>query len=68
MAIAGTEFSQICTVGPIRRCMEPGLLQVRTAKWAFCTETRITFLGTAYPQVPFDINNPFVQTRYIGDS
>ena len=32
-----SEFPQICTVGHIRRCMKPGCLQARTAKWAFCT-------------------------------
>ena len=68
MAIGSPKFPQICTVGITRRCMEPGFLQVRTANWAFCTETRITFLGTAYPQLPFDINIVLVPSGYHGDS
>ena len=43
------EFPQICTDGPNRRCMKPGSLQARTEKWAFCTKTRITFLGSPFP-------------------
>ena len=67
MAIGSPEFTQMCTVGIIRRCLEPGSLQVRTAKWASCTETRITFMGTAYPKLFFDITIALVQTRYHGD-
>ena len=43
------EFPQICTDGTIRRCMKPSSLQTRTEKWAFCTKTRITFLGSPFP-------------------
>ena len=67
MAKSNPEFPQICTVGHIRRCMKPGCLQARTAKWAFCTETRITFLGSTFPQLPFDIKIALVQTRYHGE-
>ena len=55
LAKGNPENPQISTVGHIRRCMTPGCLQARCAKWAFCTETRITFLGSAFPQLPFDI-------------
>ena len=40
---------QFISDGPIRRCTKPGSLQARTAKWAFCTKTRITFLGSPFP-------------------
>ena len=43
------EFRKICTHGPIRRCMKPGGLLARTARWAFCTKTRIAFLGSPFP-------------------
>ena len=46
--------------------MKPGSLQPRTGKCAFYTDTRITFLGSPFPQVPFDIIIAFVQTRYRG--
>ena len=68
MAIGSPDFPQIFTVGTIRRCMKQGSLQVRTAMWAFCTDTSFTVLGTAYPKLPFDINISLVQTRYHGDS
>ena len=41
-------------VGGIRCCesnksrMKTGSLQARTAKWAFCTKTRFTFLGSPF--------------------
>ena len=34
---------------PYTRCMKLGGLQSRTAKWAFCTRTRFTFLGSPPP-------------------
>ena len=34
---------------PYTRCMKLGGLQSRTAKWAFCTKTRFTFLGSPPP-------------------
>ena len=43
------EFPQIYTDGTIRRCMKTACFLARTAKWAFCTKTRITFLGSQYP-------------------
>ena len=43
------DFRKICTHGPIRRCMKPGGLLARTARWAFCTKTRIAFLGSPFP-------------------
>ena len=67
MAKGNPENPQISTVGHIRRCMKPGCLQARCEKWAFCTETRITFLGSAFPQLPFDIKIALVQARYLGE-
>ena len=67
LAKGNPENPQISTVGHIRRCMKPGCLQARCEKWAFCTETRITFLGSAFPQLPFDIKIALVQTRYLGE-
>ena len=48
-AIGSPDFPQICTHGPIRRCMKPDSLQARTARWAFCTKTSIAFLGSPFP-------------------
>ena len=60
------EFSQISIFGPVRHCMKPGSLQPHTGKSAFCTDSRITFLGSPFPQLPFYIMITFVQTRYRG--
>ena len=49
MAKGRPEFPQICINGPIPLCMNPGSLLARTGKYEFCTEIRITFLGSPYP-------------------
>ena len=65
--IDSLELSQISIVGPIRRCMKPGSLPAHIAQCVYCTEWAITFLGSPYPQLLFDINIALVQTRYHGD-
>ena len=61
------EFPQISILGPVRRCIKPGSLQPHTEKCAFCTDVRITFLGSPFPQLPFDITIALVQIRYRGE-
>ena len=61
------EFPQISTLGPVCRCMKPGSYQPRTGKCAFCTNTRITCLGSPFPQLTFDIIVALVHTRYRGE-
>ena len=58
------EFPQISIFGPVRRCMKSGTLQPRTGKCAFCTDIRITILGSPFSQLPFDMIIALVQTRY----
>ena len=60
------EFSQISIFGHFRRLMKAGSLQPHIGKWAFCNDIRITFLGSPFPQLPFDIIFSLVQTRYRG--
>ena len=60
------EFPQISIFSPVRRCMKPGSLQPGTWKCAFCTDTGITFLGSPFPQLPFDMIIALEQTRYPG--
>ena len=55
------KFPQISIIGLVRRCMKPVSLQPHTGKCAFCTDTRITFLGSPFPQLPFDIIITLVQ-------
>ena len=47
--------------------MNPENLQARKAQCVYCTDEAITFLGSAQPQLAFDINIALVQTRYRGD-
>ena len=47
--------------------MNPGNLQVRKAQCVYCTDEAITLLGSAQPQLPFEINIALVQTRYRWD-
>ena len=42
------DFRKNCTHGKLRRCIKPGSLLTRTARWAFCTKTRIAFLGSPF--------------------
>ena len=48
----------------LRRGVNSGSLQPRNRKYAFCTETRIVFLGSTFPYLPFDVNIALVQTWY----
>ena len=48
MVKGSAEYLKISTMGPIRRCIKTGVLQTRTAKWAFCNVSRITFLDSPY--------------------
>ena len=67
LAKGNPENPQISTVGHLRRCTKAESLPARSAKRAFCTERRTTFLGSAFPQLPFDIKIALVQTRYLGE-
>ena len=67
MVIDSLELSQISIGRPMRQCMNPGSLSTRIAQCVSCTDKAITFLSSAYPQLPFDINIALVQTRYRGD-
>ena len=49
---------------PYTRCVNPGYLPGRNAQWVSCTKKAITFSGSPYPQLPFDINIAWVQGRY----
>ena len=49
IAIGSLDVSQISIVGLIRRCLGRGTLLARTGLWAFCTYTRIIFLGSPFP-------------------
>ena len=51
----------------IRRCMNPGSFRACSGQCVYCTDKALTFLGSAYPLLPFDINIDLVQTRYHCD-
>ena len=61
------EVFQISIVGPIWWCMNPGTLPARIAQCIYCAEMDITFLGSPYTQLPFDIIIALVQTRCRDD-
>ena len=49
LKVGSPQFSQISFVDPIRRYMNPGSLEARTAEFVFCTDTAITILSSPYP-------------------
>ena len=60
-------FPQISVLGHILTYMRRGTLQARTGKYGFWTDQKITFLGSPYQQLPFNINIVVVQTLYHGE-
>ena len=61
------EVYQISVFGPIRRWKKPGNLADHDAQCVYCTEKAITFLGSVYPMLPFDIDIALAQTLYHCD-
>ena len=49
---------------PYTRCMKLGYLPGRNPQCVYCTAKAIPFLGSPFPQPPFDINIALVQRRY----
>ena len=49
---------------PNTRCIKPGYFPSRYAHCVYCTEKALTFLGSPYPQLPFDINIAQEQRRF----
>ena len=49
---------------PSTRCMKPVYLLERYAQFVYCTEKAIAYLGSLYPQLPFNINIALVQKRF----
>ena len=49
---------------PYTQCMKPGYLPGRNPQCVYCTEKAIVFLGSPYPQLPFDITIALMQGRY----
>ena len=67
MAKGTPDFPKISIVGPIQRCIKPGSMRFRNGKYPVCTKTRITYIGSTFPKLPFDIDIGLVQTRYHGE-
>ena len=68
--VPGGSEDRISSNFHIRLCSalhEPCSLQPRTGKCAFCTEIRITFFSSGFPQLPFDTIIALVQTQYRGE-
>ena len=65
--IDSLEVSQILIVGHIRQCISGGNLTARSSQYVYYTDKAITFLLSAYPQLPFHMNIALVQTRYRCD-
>ena len=49
---------------PYTRCMKPGVFTGRNAQCVYGNKKAIAFLGSPYPQLPFDINIASLQMRY----
>ena len=57
-------ISEYFIVATVQRFGIPVSLQARFGKNAYCTETRITFLGYTFQQLSCDVNIALVQRRY----
>ena len=58
------ECAQIPFDGPIRNCSRRSTLWARLRRYAFCTDSGITFLGSPFPYLPFHMHFPLVETLY----
>ena len=58
------ECAQILFDGPIRNCSRRSTLWARLRRYAFCTDSGITFLGSPFPYLPFHMHFPLVETLY----
>ena len=61
------ELSELCIVGTMWRYLNAGSLKPRKPLFPYCTKSRIIFLGSPSPKLPFDMIITLVQTRYHGD-
>ena len=67
MAIGSPELSEFCNVGTMWRYLNAGSLKPRKPLYPYCTKSRIIFLGSPSPKLPFDMIIALVQTRYHGE-
>ena len=67
MAIGSPELSEFCSVGSMWRYFNADSLKPRKPLYPHCTKSRIIFLGSPSPKLPFDVMIALVQTRYHGD-
>ena len=63
-ATGSPEFAQISIDAVIRRCKRRCGLQARSGRCAFCTNSRLTFIGSPYPYLPFHMHLTLVQASY----
>ena len=63
-ATGSSEYAQISTGGPTRRCTTRSSLQARTGGCSFCTTGRFTFLGSPSSKLPFNNYLVLVQPLY----
>ena len=54
-------------IPPYSSCIKPGSLPPLIGKCAFCTDTKLTLLGSPFPQLPIDTIITLLQTRYRGE-
>ena len=67
MSIGIPELSELCIVGTMWRYLNAGSLKPRKPLYPYCTKSRIIFLGSPSPKLPFDMIIALVQTRYHVD-
>ena len=58
------ELSELCIVGTMWRYMNAGSLKPRKPLYPYCTKSRIIFMDSPTPKLPFDMIIALVQTRY----
>ena len=67
MAIGSPELSGFCIFGTLWRYMNAGSLKLRKPLYPYGTKSRIIFLGSPSPKLPFDMIIALVQRRYHVD-
>ena len=58
------ELLELCIVGTMWRYMNAGSLKPRKPLYPYCTKSRIIFMDSPTPKLPFDMIIALVQTRY----
>ena len=66
MVKGSPEFREVCTIGPIRRCIKPGSFADAYCEVGFLHRIKNYIFWFSIPVAYFDIKNALVQSLYHG--